>query len=112
MALEGLGIAESVIVALSAKVVSLCLPYLLAVNNATKDITRLATEVKNLQEVVKEIRHIINGPNDAKLSVSEKVAQRGPGLRRSAEGRRENTGSAQAPQSYESFWLSSFMLAH
>src|SRR5438034_6369511 len=75
--MEALGAAASVatIVELSAKVASLCVQYSLAVKGAKNDITRLETEVKNLEKVVGDVQNLIGGPDGAKLSASQKLLE-------------------------------------
>ena len=73
--MEALGVAASVltVIELSAKVVSLCVQYSLAVKGAKKEITRLETEVKDLGKVVGDVQHLIGGPDGAELSASQKL---------------------------------------
>lgn len=75
--MEGLGVAASVIavVDLSAKVTSLCLQYSLAVKGAKNDITRLRAEVKNLEKAVGDVQYLVDGPDGAKLSASQKLLE-------------------------------------
>ena len=73
--MEGLGVASSVIavVELSARVASLCLQYSLAVKDAKNHITRLQGEVKSLEDVLGEVKQLLDGPDGAKLSGSQKL---------------------------------------
>lgn len=75
--MEVLGIAANLVgvVELSAKIASLCLDYSLAVKDAKKDISRLHTKVKELEEVAKDVQQLINGPRGGKLSTSQKLEQ-------------------------------------
>jgi hypothetical protein len=70
-----LGVAASAIavIDLSAKVASLCFHYSIAVKGARHDITRLQNEVKNLENVVGDVQHLVEGHDGAKFPVSEKV---------------------------------------
>jgi hypothetical protein len=72
-----LGVAASIVavVDLSAKLASRCLDYSIAVGNAKKDITRLQTKVKELEEVAKVVQRLIDGPRGGKLSTSRKLEQ-------------------------------------
>jgi Fungal N-terminal domain of STAND proteins len=71
--MEGLGVAANVItvVELSAKVVSLCLEYSRRVKNAAKDIDRLLSELKSLQDVLEKVRQLMDGPNSSRLAISQ-----------------------------------------
>jgi len=73
--MEGLGAAANVIavVDLCAKVASFCYQYSLAVKDAKNDITRLQGEVKSLRDVLGEVQQLLNGPDGAKLSASQKL---------------------------------------
>jgi len=73
--MEGLGAAASVIavIALSAKVAKLCKQYPLEVKSARNDISRLQNEVNNLGKVVSDVQHLVDGPDGARLSASEKL---------------------------------------
>jgi len=75
--MEGLGVAANIIavVQLSAKIASICLDYSIAVKDAKKDITRLQTKVKELEEVAKDVQQLIDGPRGRKLSMSQKLEQ-------------------------------------
>jgi hypothetical protein len=76
-AMEGLGAAANVIavVDLCAKVASFCYQYSLAVKDAKNDITRLQGEVKSLRDVLGEVQQLLNGPDSAKLSASQKLLE-------------------------------------
>src|SRR5579871_1790510 len=73
--MEGLGAAANVIavVDLCAKVASFCYQYSLAVKNAKNDIARLQGELKSLRDVLGEVQHLLDGPDSAKLSASQKL---------------------------------------
>jgi Fungal N-terminal domain of STAND proteins len=73
--MEGLGAAANVIavIDLCAKVASFCYQYSLAVKHAKNDITRLQAELKSLRDVLGEVQQILDGPDSAKLSASQKL---------------------------------------
>ena len=75
--IEGLGAAASVIavVELCAKVDSLCVQYSRDVKRAKNDITRLQDEVKSLRDVLGEVEQLLDGPDGAKLSASQKLLE-------------------------------------
>jgi uncharacterized protein YaaN involved in tellurite resistance len=70
--MAGLEEAANVIavIELSAKVASACLEYSHAVKNAAKDVDRLQSEVKSLQDVLQNVKQLLDGFNGAKLSAS------------------------------------------
>jgi hypothetical protein len=71
--MEAVAAAASVItlIELSAKITSTCVQYSRAVNDAVDDIGRLHKEVKSLQDVLEQVRQLLNGPYAAKLSASQ-----------------------------------------
>jgi hypothetical protein len=75
--MEGLGAAASVIavVDLCAKVASLCFQYSLAVKDAKNDITRLQGEVKSLEDVLGEVKQLLDGPDGAKFSACQRLLE-------------------------------------
>jgi hypothetical protein len=75
--MEGLGVAASAIavVELCAKVASLCVQYSRDVTSAKNDTTRLQGEVKSLRDVLGEVEQLLDGPDGAKLSASQKVLE-------------------------------------
>jgi hypothetical protein len=75
--MEGLGAAANVIavVDLCAKVASFCYQYSLAVKHAKNDITRLQGELKSLRDVLGEVQQLLDGPDSAKLSASQKLLE-------------------------------------
>jgi hypothetical protein len=75
--MEGLGVAANVIavVELSAKVASVCVQYSRAVKHAAKDIDRLQSELKGLQDLLQNVKQLLDGPNGARLSASPTVSK-------------------------------------
>jgi uncharacterized protein YaaN involved in tellurite resistance len=75
--MEGLGVAANVIavIELSAKVASVCLEYSHAVKNAAKDIDRLQSEVTSLQDVLQNVKQLLDSFNSAKLSASPRLSK-------------------------------------
>jgi hypothetical protein len=70
-----LGVAASVIavVGLCANVAKLCIQYSIEVTDAKSDILRLHNEVEDLGKVVRDVQHLVDNPNGAKFSASEKL---------------------------------------
>ncbi|KAI9785620.1 MAG: hypothetical protein M1816_000367 [Peltula sp. TS41687] len=73
--MAGLGEAASIIavLGLSAKVTLRCIEYSTAVKDANVDITRLKSAVKSLEDVLRKVEQLLNGPDGAKLSTSQKL---------------------------------------
>jgi uncharacterized coiled-coil DUF342 family protein len=71
--MEAVAAAASLItlIELSAKITYTCVQYSRAVKDAANDISRLHKEVKSLQEVLEQVRQLLNGPHAAKLSASQ-----------------------------------------
>jgi hypothetical protein len=61
------------IVEVSAKVSLLCIKYYSAVKDAKKDILRLRVEVDSLRDVLQAAEQLFQGPDSAKLLVSQKL---------------------------------------
>ena len=100
--MEGLGVAANIIalVDLCAKVALFCYQYSLAVKDAKNDITRLQGEVKSLRDVLGEVQQLLDGPDSAKLSASQKLLEALKdgfgklGIRRGIDPRRLPAGQA------------------
>jgi hypothetical protein len=75
--MEGLGAAVNIIavVEFCAKVTSSCHQYSLAVKDAKNDITRLQGEVNSLRDVLGEVQQLLDDPDSAKLSASQKLLE-------------------------------------
>jgi Fungal N-terminal domain of STAND proteins len=75
--MEGLGVAASVIavIELSAKITSVCVQYSRGVKHAAEDIDRLQDEVKSLQDVLQNVKQLLDGPNGARLSASPRLSK-------------------------------------
>ncbi|KAJ9656035.1 hypothetical protein H2201_008661 [Coniosporium apollinis] len=73
--LEVLGVTANIIaiVDLSAKIASLCVQYSLAVKDAKNDIERLRGEVNSVTDVLREVERLLQGPDSARLSASQKL---------------------------------------
>src|SRR4051794_27335198 len=73
--MEALGVLANVIavVELSAKVLSLCMQYSLAVKDAKSDIMRLQIEIMSLDGVLGKFKQLLEGPDGTKLSASQKL---------------------------------------
>ncbi len=70
--MDGLSVAASII-AVVAKVASLCAQYCSSVKNAKEDITRLQGVVENLNDVFKDCHNLLDGPHGPKLESSQKL---------------------------------------
>ena len=75
--MKALGAAASIttIIKLSAKIASLCIQYSLAVKGAKNDITRLETEIKNLEKMIDNVQNLISDSDEVKLSASQKLLE-------------------------------------
>ncbi|RYO90009.1 hypothetical protein DL763_005461 [Monosporascus cannonballus] len=73
--MEGIGVAASIIaiIEFSAKIASLCVQYSSAVKDANNDIARLQKEVRSLNDVLREVERLLDSPDSAKLSASQKL---------------------------------------
>jgi hypothetical protein len=69
------------VVELSAKVASVCVQYSRGVKHATEDIDRLQVEVKSLQNVLQNVKQLLDGPNGARLSASPRLTKEIDGCR-------------------------------
>ncbi|KAI8716276.1 hypothetical protein NCS52_00920800 [Fusarium sp. LHS14.1] len=72
---KAVGLAASVIaiIDLSTKVAKLYSDYSTAVGNARADITRLQSQLGNLDECLQGARRLLNGPNSQSLTTSRKL---------------------------------------
>jgi conjugal transfer/entry exclusion protein len=75
--MEGLGVAASVltVIELSAKIASVCVQYSRQVKHAAEDIDRLQGEVKSLQDMLQNVKQLLNSPNGARLSASPTLSK-------------------------------------
>ncbi|KAI8663500.1 hypothetical protein NCS57_00951200 [Fusarium keratoplasticum] len=72
---EAVGLAASVIaiIDLSTKVTKLCSDYYTAVRSARDDITRLQSQLGNLDECLQGAQRLLNDPNSQSLTTSQKL---------------------------------------
>lgn len=75
--MEGLGVAASVItvIELSAKIASVCVQYSRGVRHAAEDIDRLQHEVKSLQDMLQNVKQLLDGPNGPRFSASLRLSK-------------------------------------
>lgn len=74
--MDGLSGAASVaaLIDLSAKVASLFFQYSVAVKNAKRDIERLEKKVCNINDVLREVKELLNGRDKTLLSATYKLS--------------------------------------
>ena len=74
--MEGLSGAASVIavIDISAKIISLCFQYSVAVKNAKKDIERLQKKVSDIKDILGEVRRLLEGRDKTLLSTTHKLS--------------------------------------
>lgn len=72
--MDGISGAASLIAVIeaSAKVISLCAQYTIAVKDARKDIERLQRKVADLKEVLGDVKQLLDGRDKARLSATLK----------------------------------------
>lgn len=70
--MDGISGAASLIavIEVSAKVISLCAQYTIAVKDARKDIERLQRKVADLKEVLGDVKQLLDGRDKARLSAT------------------------------------------
>jgi hypothetical protein len=73
--MDGLSGAASIIAAvqISAKVVSLCVQYSLAVKDAKEDIERLQKKVTDIKNVLEEVRKLLDKQDKSQLSITREL---------------------------------------
>jgi hypothetical protein len=73
--MDGLSGAASIItvIDISAKVVSLCFHYSLAVKDAKRDIERLQNKVTDIKDILEEIRRLLDGQDKIQFSATRKL---------------------------------------
>jgi hypothetical protein len=69
------------VIELSAKVASVCVKYSRGIKHAAEDIDRLQGEVKGLQDVLQNVKQLLNGSNSARLSASPRLSKEIDGCR-------------------------------
>ena len=74
--MDGLSGAASVIaiINLSAKITLLCFQYSDAVKDAKKDIEGLQRKVSDIQNILREVRQLLDGPDKPLLSATNKLS--------------------------------------
>lgn len=74
--MEGLSGAASVIavIDISAKITSLCFQYSIAVKNAKKDIERLRQKISDINDVLQEVKRLLDGGDKMLLSATHKLS--------------------------------------
>ena len=75
--MAGIGEAASVValIQISEKVFDLCRKYLTEVKDARKDIQRLRDEATSLQDVLVDLKDLVDSPNTTKLPVLDRLNQ-------------------------------------
>lgn len=74
--MDGLSGAASVVavIDISAKITSLCFQYSVAVKNAKKDIERLQRKVSDIENILGEIKQLLDGRDKTLLSATRKLS--------------------------------------
>ena len=74
--MDGLSGAASIIAVIdvSAKIISLCSQYSIAVRNLRKDIDRLQKKVTNIRDVFGQVEQLLNGQNKMLLSATHNLS--------------------------------------
>ena len=74
--MDGLSAAASVfaVIDISVKVASLCYQYSTGVKDAKKDIQRLQKKVKDIGDILRELKRLLDGPDKTRLSATDKLA--------------------------------------
>ena len=74
--MDGLSGAAGIIAVIdvSAKIISLCSQYSIAVRNSRKDIDRLQKKVTNIKDVFGQVEQLLNGQNKMMLSTTHNLS--------------------------------------
>jgi hypothetical protein len=74
--MDGLSGAASIIavIDISAKILSLCFQYSVAVKDAKKDIERVQRKVTDIKAILKKIKQLLDGRDRAQLSTTHELS--------------------------------------